>query len=311
MYTETTAASVEDLLNQIAVAAFAEGWTVHRNVLDGDLRTVTLQKSGDYIHLWNTSTSNFYVRASADYDSLEAPDDQPDVSVSRALCNCGTGPFGEVFFFAEDSPAEHFYTVINMDGTHYRHMAFGELVKYGTFTGGTFFDALNYDSGDVTSNGSPLDSDHHQMFSCSSNTNTNAGGVRCDVDGNTNYFAPFTNPNDAAGPAATGGMGQESNSNTANWGDGFRTQSGFFNRSINSWTGRTPMQHIQIRVERPDNFYSPLGEVPNMRYINMTRFVAGQEFSLGSDTWKVFPWVKQGAPVPHSGQHAFAYKKVA
>ena len=47
-----------------------------------------------------------------------------------------------------------------------------------------------------------------------------------------------------------------------------------------------------------------------MRFLNMTRFVAGEEFTLGSDTWKVFPWIKQGGAVPHSQQFAFAYKKV-
>lgn len=311
MYTETTATGVEDLIDQIAIAAAAEGWTVDQNVLVGSLRTVTLHKTGDYIHIWNTATTSFYMRASTGFDSGETPDNQPGVSPSRANSNCGAGPFGEVFFFADDSPAEHFHVVFNIDGIRYRHASFGMLDKFGTYTGGTYFDALNYDPSSTSSvNSTPYSIEHHQMFSCSSSSNSNAGGVRCDMDSETDYFAPFREPNSVSGPNATGGFGPESTGEIGSYGDGYRTKSGFYERSINVWTGRTPLQHIQIRVQRPDNFYSPIGEVPNMRFLNMTRFVAGEEFTIGSDTYKVFPWVKQGGTAPHSQQYAFAYKKV-
>jgi hypothetical protein len=310
MYTETTATSVEDLLDQIAIAAAAEGWTVDRNALVGSLRTVTLHKSGDYIHLWNTAVDHFFMRGSTGYDGLETPDNQPGMSETRAQCNCYDGPFGEVFFFADDSPAEHFHVVINIDGIRYRHATFGMLDKFGAYTGGTYFDAIHWDDADGTANGNPLDLDHHQLFSCSSAANTNIGAVRCDLDGETDYFAGFANPGELTGPNATGGFGSENAGEGGSYGDGFRTKSAFYDRSINTWTGRTPLQHIQIRVQRADNFYTPIGEVPNIRFLNMTRYVAGEEFTLGADTWKVFPWIKQGGTAPHSQQFAFAYKKV-
>lgn len=311
MYTETTATSVEDLLDQIAVAAAAEGWTVERNDLVGSNRTVTLRMGvGDYIHLWNTTVDHFYMRGSTGYDGGLTPDNQPNVAPYRAQCNCYDGPFSDVYFFADASPADHFHVVINIDGIRYRHASFGTLVKFGAYTGGTYYDALNYDDGNSLANDDALDPDHHVMFSCGSNDNSNAGSVRIDADGRTDYWAPFRNPQATGMFNVSGGFGSESTSIQLSYGDSYRTQSAFYARSINAWSGRTPMQHIQIRHYRGATYYSPIGEVPNIRYLNMTRFVAAEEVTIGSDVWKIFPWVKQGGAVPHSSQHAFAYKKV-
>jgi hypothetical protein len=308
MYLSTTASSIEDLIDQIADAALAAGWTVDRNNLVSTNRTVTVHKSGDYIHIFNTDQTGFSLRASTGYSAGDTPAAQPGASSTVVLCNVGDGPFGDVHFFADDDPAEHFFGVVNIDGERYRHFAFGELVKAGTYTGGTFFDAINWTAG--ASEHLPLDIKHHQLFSSSSYDNIQCGGVRCDLDGNTDFFAPFRDAFHFT-PNATGGFGEENTNPAGSYGDAYRTQSGFYNRSINGWTGRTPFQHVQIRVQRPDTFYSIIGEVPNIRYLYMSRFVAGEEVTIGSDTWKIFPWIKQGGSGAHSAQHAFAYKKVA
>jgi len=52
----------------------------------------------------------------------------------------------------------------------------------------------------------------------------------------------------------------------------------------------------------------PIGSVPGIRYIDMTGYLPGAEFTLGSDLWKVFPWYQKGG---FSGQRGIAYKVVA
>ena len=65
------------------------------------------------------------------------------------------------------------------------------------------------------------------------------------------------------------------------------------------------------------NRYCYVGDFPNVRVLNMTNLTPGQEITLGADTWKVFPALKQRPwesdgieDSPTTGQYAVAYKKV-
>lgn len=60
-----------------------------------------------------------------------------------------------------------------------------------------------------------------------------------------------------------------------------------------------------------------VGDFPNVRLMNMTNLLPGQEITVDTDTYKVFPALRQAAwadtnlvPQPSSGQFAIAYKKV-
>lgn len=53
---------------------------------------------------------------------------------------------------------------------------------------------------------------------------------------------------------------------------------------------------------------SPICTLPYIRQINMKNISPGDEFTLGSDTWKVFPWYEKGG---WSGNRGIAHKKVA
>jgi hypothetical protein len=56
-----------------------------------------------------------------------------------------------------------------------------------------------------------------------------------------------------------------------------------------------------------DEYLSPIGVVPGMRYMDMTNYLPGDEFTIGSDTWKVFPWYAKGGIGYNRG---IAYLKV-
>jgi hypothetical protein len=61
-----------------------------------------------------------------------------------------------------------------------------------------------------------------------------------------------------------------------------------------------------VSLNISNTYLSPIGVVPGIRYMDMTNYIPGQEFTLGSDTWKVFPWYQQGGL---SAQRGIAYKK--
>jgi hypothetical protein len=70
-------------------------------------------------------------------------------------------------------------------------------------------------------------------------------------------------------------------------------------------------------LDNSKNALCYLGDFPNVRALNMTNMLPGQEIDLTGDTWKVFPalrqenWAMNGsAEKASSGQFAVAYKKV-
>lgn len=298
MYQQTVANSPEALVDVIAQFASTAGWTVDRNNLVGSVRTATLHNSGTYIHLWNDA-DELFIRSSAGYDSGAAGSGQPDQSSSTAAIDLGAGPYPSVYLFAADEPSEHVYAVVEKAAGIYRHMGFGELVKLGSWTGGTFFDGTRPSSSSADKD-NPWDLRNHPMFSGFDYLGgmNERGGVHCDVDSRVNYFAPFASTSLTSAPVAQGtSLGA--------------TRDGFYNFSINSWSGITPLMPIRVRVERASGFYSDIGDVPAVRFLNMSRFQPAEEFVIGTDTWKVFPWWRQGFvnDQEYSEQTAFAYLK--
>jgi hypothetical protein len=65
----------------------------------------------------------------------------------------------------------------------------------------------------------------------------------------------------------------------------------------------------------PDEVYGPLGQMKDVRMMNIANFVAGDEVVIGSDTWVVFPAGAKSAGDSISGTGftgylGMAYKKI-
>lgn len=70
-----------------------------------------------------------------------------------------------------------------------------------------------------------------------------------------------------------------------------------------------PLTPCVVMIQRTGQAeYSPFGEIRNFRRLIITQYQPGEEFSLGSDTWKVFPLFQKGG---YSSSHGFALKKVS
>lgn len=307
-YQQTNATSVDDLIDKIAVFAGANGWTINRNEIAGGGRRATLKTAGtDYVHVWSTGNGNVFLRSSVNYDSAAAGSAQTNQAVSQAAANVGTGPFSNVFLFANNGCV---YCVVEIASGIFRHLCFGLLSKFGAYTGGTFFEATNWHTGGPSNWASIWDlQHHHRLFDSWSDQNSNRGGVRCDVDGNVNYFAPFSTRTAYGTPVANGAVGSGDDPDRP----ADRFQFAFYDRSVNSWSGVTPLQPVKIRVERPNGYWSEIGEVPAVRLVNMSRIQVGDELPVGADTWKVFPMCRKGYSLVSGEQYssdvALAYLK--
>lgn len=84
-----------------------------------------------------------------------------------------------------------------------------------------------------------------------------------------------------------------------------------------SWSGNVPMYGSPAVVWSPTKDRAcAVGMFPDVRLINMEGLLPGQEITLATDTWKVFPitrqeaWANSLTLVLTSGQYGVAYKKI-
>ncbi len=311
-YQETTGSSPEDIINKIASFASALGWTIETNNLAGSVRTLVLQKAGDHVRLW-CNTTEIYITGHVGYDGELTYDQQPGYAGRYAQANLGAGPYTAVFLFGGMEPSDHVHVVIELAGGVFRHITFGEINKLGNWNGGTFFDATLWDqSADGTYRWTQKSS---PIFDIGT-TSARRGALRCDV------------PGEQSSPSWAG----------FDYGASFHTRTGLFrgdssqyysnasflmtqvyDRNDPPFSGQITLGTIRADVIRSGGFYSPVGTFPNVRYLNMARFAPGQEITVGSDVWKVFPMCRKGAgsyssssPLygqQYSDNHAYAFKK--
>lgn len=88
--------------------------------------------------------------------------------------------------------------------------------------------------------------------------------------------------------------------------------------SAPAWAGVTPMMGLPAILGKHDaSKFCAVGLYPDVRLTNLDGVDPGQELTLGSDTWKVFPilrkapWSDSGVAFkPSSGLYGIAYKKI-
>lgn len=330
-------AAPQNVVDALRVFAEANGWTVMRNTLVGNNRTVTLKRpETDYVHIYNSTTDNIRLRGSIDYDGGIAPDATAGRS-GRAESNIGTGPYVKLYMFAGAAPSAHVYFVVeSAAGATYYHGAFGMVEKLDAWTGGTFIDCSFWPLGPTNANVFRYEnggaSTVHALFGTDFRTNatpadlTGVGGVRCDIpeDSRVNTWAGFTRVNGGLHNGVTSlvDFAVCSGVNYSYGADALSAQPsnltyGAFYNDDNVFSNRSVFRPIELAVVRIGGYLSPIGRAPNVRFCNISKFTDTQEITIGSDVWKVFPMVRRGtgalAPPNHtagSENFGYAYKKV-
>lgn len=310
-YAENVASSPDDLVDKISTFAQAAGWTEDRNDLVTTNRTVTLHKGGDYIHLWNDNDSGVKVIGSIGYDSGEVPTNQTLGANNPCIAPIGVGPYTKVYMFADNSPAEHVHVVIEATAGVFFHLSFGLLDKFGSYTGGTYFDASYWPHSSPTSQ--TYNGFHNKaIFDSTSLLTFTAGQVPCNVrldiaaDGLSNSW--FHANSLATNRLFTSLYGTQVGPDSP-------AMNAAYYRNSATFSGQVLLQPIQVAAIRTGGLWSPIGEFPNVRVTNMERYNPADEITIGSDVWKIFPFVRKGSSAnftteAYSQNRAFAYKKV-
>jgi len=246
------------------------------------------------------------------------PDDSGngDTSVpinSGRRVNLGsTGPYLAYHFFAGEGDDPYIYVVVHVSSGVYRHFGFGNLRKFGTWTGGEFvyghvWSTADADNVAYSQHSFLLDGVYSSTADCAT---MHAEGLSS--QGGSEKWVCLTS---RIAPAGSDRAGEDRQVFCGG------SRSGFWGAYLGALRYSSPQAFkplMTIPVIEYDQSASPdvwrwMGEMVDVAIVNMHAFTPGQEVTVGTDTWMVFPWVRKryeqdGAE--ESWNAGVAYKKV-
>ena len=211
-----------------------------------------------------------------------------------------SGPFPSYHFLSPNPDCV--YVELEVTAGCYHRLGFGKMETYGSPAGGGRFFYATVGS-HVTDSlgpgswlGSQVDGNGHDegpwRASGFGSSNRSASAVRCLVDGIDGWAA----------------SGRASNySPTAKASTGFVYEDLLAHLGVNQLTNRALLAPIVVSAVRDDEYISPIGRIVGIRYMDMTGYLPGDEFTVGSDTWKIFPIYQKSG---RSREKAITYLKV-
>jgi len=179
------------------------------------------------------------------------------------------------------------------------------LEKIGAWTGGTYFDATNWSTGNTTRGFWATGS--HATFS--TDRAPSCGGVRVDAEGLK--WANFGASSSGSYLRCDTGVSANGQSN------------GYLKNHIdldqNAHDQGRIGRPIKLGVLRAGGLYSPIGFLPNIRFLRIDTFNFGQERDdPDGATWKIFPLTRKGLPtnpnnstLDYSDIYGYAIRKVS
>jgi len=333
-YETGSVASTEELVSKLFTfltngVIFTTPWV--QDNYDAGTNKASIHLGSCYVHfLWDDSTKmNIGVYQSLGYLTSGTQQDShtndsgngngataPVVSERRAYFNVA-GPWTKYHFFAYEDTACVYVVVEETPGIFRHPFGFGNIVKLNDWIGGEFAYGCWWNP-----NSSYIDVPSalwHSMLLDGSTVATN------ELVSATMHVVGMPN-----GPASHKWGVFTSDTSLANDGDGNgrvplwgSSRGGPWVREL-SWMRSTHLSSykvlIPITVAYRDTTDTPdeilfLGQMHNVAVVNLANFNVGDEITVGSDTWIVFPWARKlyvptGSNTDESRNAGWAYKKV-
>lgn len=323
-YQTGTPSDVNDLLDKLRLFLVANGWTINGwlTVPGGTGKALHVSKAGSFFTWFSDPLPNDasdpgpYMRIlqHTGYDAAQAGLPlQPGAAAYMVRSNSMRGPMQAYHFFAgtgKDGPYVH--VVVETEPGAFRHMGMGVLHKMGSYDGGEYCHGTSWYLG-LPQYAYDQNSGYHSVpfdDNCfGTGSSVQAGTtVRADYGGISPRYHQITQSNPTAMPRGRGGWrGYDVN-------DEHRGMIKMpYSGGASTLTGRCPLWPLPLAVNRGSALWSDIGYPTDMRMVRMTNIEAGEEYTIGTDTWVVFPVARKNGAVGqmNSADHGFAYRKVA
>lgn len=210
--------------------------------------------------------------------------------LERHVDDIGNGPYTYWFFEGDDANGTYLHVVVLVSTLTYRHFGFGELEKFGDWSGGEYvYGQHNVAAGIRTDQCLLLDG---AMDATSGSAEAFNATIRMTglpgQDGSSIYGQVWgrldeaSSPDDTAGnPKALVQGGFRGGPTAVDFGNlgGLPTTSGLL--------GPFPIELYYVDESNSEVYF--LGHQPAVRQVNMEFFAPGDTVVIGSDTWYIFP----------------------
>lgn len=331
-YQTGTSTNLSDLISDLMTFAVANGWTQDELDTASSPREAALHKGDVWVSFaWTTTPSHLSVHQALGYtggnragthpddsgNGYNGPGTQTDANILTERCvnAIGDGPFTYHFFENDASPAYIHVAVETAVAGVWRHFGFGEIVKFG----GADWVGGEYCYGHFKSNNSPTVNTESTLLDGGFNGGNTSltSGLR----GATLHLEDFPGQpvgskwGNVTGADAdplndTGGTGR---TNVIGGHRGSMVSRMFAHFSAGNTSGLIPMVPVDVwQLDRTANRIVYLGHVEDVRGVNIDDFAAGQEVTIGSDVWVLFPTSKKSTvnDTDRSYNAGIAYRKV-
>lgn len=305
-----SASSPDDFLDKLRSFAIAEGWTVHAwgDRTDGITgKHLTLSKggvAGTFASDFDTFAQPMLVVMGHDaYNGALNPMLQANRSIGSPT-NDVTGPFqAHNLFGGTGASGPYLHAVIETQPGLFRHLGLGMINKLGAVSTGVYAHGTWHELG-VSWRNDPWAPYHRYPFDdygywIGGGAYGGAGtAIRADADAQTWRYASDS----PSGNTARCGYRHQAAGNAS-----YAMEIG--NSEVN---GITPLRPVIVDARRTGNFFSPLGYVPDVRFVHLRGIAIRQILTRGADQWMVFPVVRKNGPggEQNSGDFGMAYRIV-
>jgi hypothetical protein len=302
-YSTGTATGADDLLTKWKDFAVAQGWTLNSFATLGAGHRLHIQKGSSLFFNFRTyineSTSDVSAtngatiyailgNASTGYNAGSAWNQQPGAPVwnsfgTQTLAGGVTGLNSSSItyhFFAFSSPADALYMIVEQPSGIYQFIGCGQLVKFGTWTGGAFYcSAVAQDQGAAQN--------------CACLIGEEIGGYRpfsmVRVEGVDSFTGYATGRNYGSGYPAPRAI------------DSIYLFRESHDDAPNSFNSLAPLEPVVVLMTRSGAIqsdfdetsqpFSDLGYLPHLHAVNMQGLAAAGNYPLSGsgDTYKCFP----------------------
>jgi len=283
--------SQADLVNIIETFCQSRGWSLAAGVLS---------KGASHIRLTNPTADKTQVEGanSADFAATPCP--------QNAMMWTPSGAFPCTYRLFEQTAPESVVCVINYNVSMHQWLAFGELQKYGGWTGGNWFAATHgtgvYGPGSIILNGPNAPTSFNSAYPSSgalfwNSTNQDGaneysalrnGFVHAEIDGNIWPGAGVNN----------------GTTDVAVWPKFAPFAWPIASNIPNAWNGQTPLVPYWIWLPRDDGKITPIGHLGGIRALRMENYNPADIITIGSDRWMAFPWWQKDLNNPSGGSTA-------
>lgn len=309
-YVTGSVSSLADLLTAIRTACTTNGWTLNGNVLSkgGSAHTRIQVSSGHLQILGGTGVdgSNNLTGAAASPCHIISSFPSP-LTLTYPL----------TYHIHINTAPDEVYVVINYSTAYFQWLAFGKSAISLPGTGNWYAASRGQNIANLTGiNGT---------FSITPTSGGGAGSGLFVTSG-----APFWTVSSYAGVNGCVNSFIHHNLNGEGWSteaaiDGTSGVGGMANAIItatslvaispNAWNGESVLLPIPVVVGRPSTMRSLVLQPGHARFVRNDNYSDGQVITLGSDQWKVYPFVSKnaasrngGSIITHSGTFAWALR---